>query len=191
MLSNTRASFLLAGSLAGMCVLLQSGDAVADADTIGNIVENVPASACSVVPLSDGSPDTKITLSNGSWVFRSGVTGTSHLWCPVHTNHAEQGDFLGFGKMRLWYKDTDGSVYGANLTASLWERQPTAAAHSQLGGYLNSSTDASTGNNLIETSIDEGAVDALYYVYITMYQTNGVPGLAQFNGIDFEADPNP
>jgi hypothetical protein len=179
--TTTKRLGLLLPSAALLCAAVPDTASAADPNRI-----SIPASACQ---LDDPDDFALLEFENGSWVFVAGETGSVDLVCPVgRKEDFFEGDNWSFARMRLWYRDTDGTGSAANVTAQLSERTTTSAG-SPFGPLIESSDSNTMSNTTRIANVNHVIIDAMYYVTVRVRRNNTTQTPA-FHGVDFLA-PEP
>ncbi|MGB5959185.1 MAG: hypothetical protein WBG73_00895 [Coleofasciculaceae cyanobacterium] len=162
---------------------------IAAANTPDVAATTIPASACR--PEND-TTDSRVSLSNGAYVFNPGVTGTVRFYCPlpINGNRTNGINNNSMTRYNLYYRDSDGTGNAAQITSRLLYRSTGQFA---IGSQLNSNT-INTGTNLTSDRIHTILLNhtflnfRLYYFLVTMTRTNSNLNPA-FTGIDFVFPP--
>jgi hypothetical protein len=140
---------------------------------------SIPASACQV---ADPDELDEVQLVSGSWVFH-GATGVVTLFCPI--GRKEDGNNWTFGRMRVYYRDTDGQGTHARVDAFMHERLNTAVTSAEIADF----TSNDHGDQVNTTKgVDIGVPmedDTLYFVEVHLYRLDTSEDPA-FHGIDFK-----
>jgi len=168
--------------IVALCALATAGpSSIAYADeNDGLVVENIPAVACH----PEGTGSSLVQVSGGTWQYSPSSTGAVNFSCPIHTNDVEDGANLRFARMRLWYRDGDGTGNGGRVFAILRERENDGDVFS-ISSTADSNTSSTTTSTTVATDADEFlAPNSLYYVSVTMNRTSASVPMA-FTGIDF------
>ena len=166
--------------------LFAAGPAAAFVPTYFNL--RIPAAACKPATATDAG---KLTLTNGSWKFKSGGGyGSASLICPVHVAEGIENDFK-MDRMRVWFYDSDAEGSAAEVSATLKRRGQTSGLGAIFGSPLNFSS------NIYPTIANQrGWVDYehlynigyTYSVWVVMYRNSNHTTTPEFTGVDFCKD---
>ncbi|WP_096331558.1 hypothetical protein [Nannocystis exedens] len=151
------------------------------------LYNRIPASACSPESPDD---DAVLQLSNGSWVFAPNETGTATLWCPVATDKPHSAlDPYSINNLRLWYRDTDGTATGSQVTAQLYHRSDSASNPSSMTAGIDSNSSSATSNNTLWADVTTNTTsNALFFVRVTISRNLSSLNVA-FHGVDLPQSP--
>ncbi|MCY0985747.1 hypothetical protein OV203_01305 [Nannocystis sp. ILAH1] len=152
-----------------------------------NLYTRVPASACSPESPDD---DAILQLSNGSWIFTGSDSGTATLWCPIVTDKGHSAlDTYSISNLRLWYRDTDGTATGSQVTAQLYYRAENATNPSSMTAGIDSNSSSATSNNTLWADVTTNTTsNALFFVRVTISRNSSSLNVA-FHGIDLPQTP--
>lgn len=147
------------------------------------VATTIPASSCS--PTNSDQAE-MVFLENGSWVFRSGVTGGVSFYCPLPLNAFTVSDNTNDNDMthfRIYYQDPDATGTAATLTARLKRKLPNG---SQLWGtqWNSNNVNVSGQTAQIQPYLHDLAFSAQYVINVTMGRNNANQR-PRFTGIDF------
>lgn len=147
------------------------------------VATTIPASACE---LSNSDQADKVFLQQGSWRFRTGVTGGVIFNCPLSLNRftvSDNSDDNDMTHFRVYYRDTDATGNRATLTARLKRRNINGGLF--FGPQWNSNNvNIAAHTAQIQPTLHQMAFSGQYMVQVTMGRSSADQH-PMFTGIDF------
>lgn len=127
-----------------------------------------------------------VRLSGAAWVFDGASTGTVALDCPVHRqSYSDFNPSSMMQRMRVWYRDPDGTGSQAGVTAFLRKRNVIDSVGSVIGATFDSSDHAITTDTRQGVNLAHNASSAIYTVRVNMQRASSSVTSPRFTGIDF------
>jgi hypothetical protein len=143
----------------------------------------VPATSCQPATNADAS---RVSLSNGGWIFNSTSAGTITLYCPLPSNGNTMFDASNANNMttiRFFYLDPDGMGVGSEIKAQLFFRQPLYAAVG--AAWSSNSSNVTTATTAFFPLFHFLQFPALYSFEVRMSRATTDDKSPIFYGIDF------
>ena len=193
MITKTMNTMLRVGQLSALCLAAAvSLPALANEQDVWSTT--VPASSCE--PSNEASAN-KVVLSNGAWVFSGNNIGLVTFYCPLAINAFTVANFSNdndISSFRIYYRDTDGGIFGApngvptnqaRVTARLTYRKSDGMySAGSLWSSQGTPFNVRSNTTVVKPNVHDVQANALYSFIVTMLRTTPTQNPA-FSGIDF------